>query len=303
MKRKRIPILFILILVSVLIVAVIYTVRDVAAKPIFSQSDNDKQALQTLDDISDSSFNALLIGLDKSAVNTDAIMLVNVDKSEKCIRMLSIPRDTKVTVDGKTRKINSCYYRYGLDVLISEIKELTCSPINYYAIIKPGVLAEIVDCLGGVEYDVEQNMHYSDPAQDLYINLEKGTQTLTGDQAEQYCRYRSYLLGDITRTQSQQKFFKALFEQKLNLKNITKINALLSVVGENVETNVDFLDIINNLSVMQMIKNGDQIECIETPGTYNDMQKEGVSYYLIRNDNLHKLREICSEKFLGTYTE
>ena len=263
---------------------------------------NTEDALTNIDSATDDTFfNALLVGSDKSGKLTDAIMLLNVNKQTKTIRMLSIPRDTKVTVGNVKCKINSCYARGGMDLLLDEVKQLTNAPINYYAVISPGILAQIVDCLGGVEYDVEQNMKYSDPAQDLYIDLKAGPQILDGDKAEQYCRFRSYVMGDIERTRSQQKFFKALFEQKLNVKNVTKIKGIFDIVSENVKSNVSYKDVISNLSVLQILSEGGEIECIEAPGKFNDMRKEGVSYYLIINEDLKKLREICKNSFNGYF--
>ena len=60
-------------------------------------------------------------------------------------------------------------------------------------------------------------------------------------------------MGDITRTQSQQKFFKALFEQKLNIKYATKINDIYDIMCDKVKTNVTMKDIIFNMSVLQII--------------------------------------------------
>ena len=180
---------FFLLLFAAAMIFILYKADGIMSKTYFGKTSD--STLINLDAVEDSSsFNLLLIGTDKSGLMTDAIMLVNVDKTEKKIRLLSIPRDTRVTVEGKRRKINSCYMRGGIDLLLDEIKQLTCAPINYYALIKPGMLADIVDRLGGVEYEVERDMKYSDPSQDLYIDLEAGKQILNGDMAEQYCRFR-----------------------------------------------------------------------------------------------------------------
>lgn len=292
-------------LVLIIIAVIIFNAVNNSRSDNTEQSDNPKSDISVkLDDLSDkSSFNVLLIGTDAGGYHTDAIMLVNVNKENKTITMLSIPRDTKVTVDDRKMKINSCCTRYGFDVLIDEIKQLTYAPVHYYAMIQPGTLSKLVDCLGGVEYTVEQDMFYSDPTQDLYIDLKEGKQTLNGDEAEQYCRYRSYVMGDLNRTQCQQKFFKALMQQKMKLKYIVKIKSLFDIVENNVDTNVTFNDIMSNISLMQMISDEDQIECVDVPGKFNDMSKEGVSYYLIYNEDLRELREICADKFMGTYSE
>ena len=281
---------------SVLIVGGLYKYRDVKDKKLL---ESNEFATAVVEKPLPESFNALLVGTDKSGEMTDTIMLVNVNTDTEKIHMLSIPRDTKVKVDGKNRKINSCYHRGGLELLVTKVKELTNAPIHYYAIIGTGTLAQIVDALGGVEYEVERDMYYNDPVQDLHIDLEKGMQTLNGEQAEQYCRFRSYVMGDLTRTECQQKFLKALLKQKLKLKYVTKVYSLYEAVNENIETNVTMSDIVSNLSIMSMISDESQIECIETPGTYNDMKKDGISYYLIEDEYLDELQSICAKKFLA----
>ncbi len=302
LKKRRLTLIIIMsLLVLCAVGVVIFKLYEMMSEPLFDSGITKNSAITNITTADDKSFNALLIGTDAEGYNTDALMIVHVDKENKKIRMLSIPRDTRVKVNGRNHKINACYYIGGLDLLFEKIKELTEIEINYYAMIQPGTLAEIVDCLGGVEYDVEQNMRYSDPVQDLYIDLDKGLQVLNGDQAEQYCRYRSYVMGDITRTQSQQKFFKALFEQKLNIKYATKINDIYKILSEKVDTNVSLKDILYNTSVFQLITGGDQIECYETPGTYNDMEKDGISYFIIEGDYLTELKELCAEYFGGSY--
>ena len=302
LKKHRLTLTVIMIfLAAAAIITVAYKVKEIISSPLFDSGIKQNDAIANMTEADNKSFNALLIGTDAGGENTDALMIVHVDKEDKKICMLSIPRDTRVTVNGKKCKINSCYRKGGLELLFEKITDFTDIDINYYALIEPGTLADIVDCLGGVEYEVERDMKYTDPAQDLYINLKKGLQTLDGDKAEQYCRFRSYVMGDITRTQCQQKFFKALFEQKLNIKYATKINDIYSIISDKVKTNVSLKDIINNMSVLQLITSGDQIECYDAPGTYNDMEKEGVSYYLIEDEYVTELQELCAKHFDGNY--
>jgi len=288
MKRKIIG-----ITICLLAIAVLFGVHRLVTRPIF-KDDVDSEVLDPVK--TKTPFNALLIGVDASGKLADAIMLVNVNEAEQKISMLSIPRDTKVYMEERYRKINSCYMS-GIDCLIDAVKQLTGASINYYAAIQPGTLGAIVDSLGGIEYTVEKNMYYSDPVQNLYINIKKGPQTLNGQQAEHYCRYRQYITGDYERTQAQQRLFKALFEQKLNAHNITKIYDIYNALKDKVQTNVTLADIVSNIGVMKMLKSDMSIECHECPGNYNDMHKEGISYYLIENKDLNSLRKLCYVNF------
>ncbi len=281
------------IVICLLAIVSIFYIRKITTLPIF-KNDVSSESVEPVQ--SKQPFNVLLIGSDASGKIADAIMLININESEGKISLLSIPRDTKIYVNGKYRKINSSYVQ-GADSLIDSVKQLTGVTINYYAAIEPGTLGAIVDSLGGVEYTVEKDMHYSDPAQDLYIDLKKGTQMLNGQQAEQYCRYRQYVMGDYERTQAQQRFFKALFEQKLNTKNITKIYSLYNTLEGKLQTNVTISDIIKNIGIVKMLKDGAQIQCYDCPGEFNDMKRDGISYYIIENKDLNNLRNLCIEEF------
>ncbi len=290
---KRFGIVVTSIAICLLAILLILRVHKISTEPIF-ENEASPEAVEPVN--TGKAFNVLLIGADASGKLADAIMLVNVNEPEQKISMLSIPRDTKVYMEGRYRKINSCYMS-GVDCLIDSVKQLTGVTINYYAAINPGTLAAIVDSLGGVELTIDKNMYYADPAQNLYINLKKGTQTLNGQQAEQYCRYRQYLMGDYERAQAQQKFFKALFEQKLNAKNITKLYDVYNAVSDKLKTNVTISDIASNIGVMKMLKSDSQIECYDAPGHYNDMETEGISYFLIYDKYLNELRTVCNEHF------
>lgn len=279
------------VLLVVLVAALVARTYTLMADPLFE----DSASRDSVDVTVSRAFNALLVGVDNSGQLADAIMLVNVDRELGRISMLSVPRDTRVYYNDRYCKINSCYAD-GIDALIDEVKKLTGVYINYYAVIAPGTLASVVDALGGVEYTVEQDMHYSDPAQDLYIDLRAGEQTLDGEMAEQYCRYRQYAMGDYQRVQAQQRFFKALFEQKLNIKYIPKLYELYTSLDGKIKTNVSLSDIVSNIDVMQLLSDG-EVQCFDPPGHFNDMRKDGISYYIIEDESLNEYRSLCISHF------
>jgi len=280
------------LLVFCLITILVIRTGTLMADPLFEDV-SDPQSVDTQK--SQQKFNALLVGVDNSGVLADTIMIVNVNKENSSVNLLSVPRDTKIYYKGRYCKINSCYGD-GIDALIDEVKKLTGVYVNYYAVITPDTLSTVVDALGGVEYTVEKDMYYSDPEQNLRIELKKGKQTLNGAQAEQYCRYRQYVMGDYQRMQAQHRFLKALLEQKLNVKYIPKVYALYTDLEQKIKTNVSLADIVSNIDVMKLLSSGN-VNCYDTPGEYNDMQKEGVSYYIIKDKNLNELREICTRFF------
>ena len=175
---------------------------------------------------------------------TDFIMLGQYNRNTREIALLSIPRDTNVGNNSVDGKINSAYSSRGMDKLKKQVTEITGIEIDYHVLFKTKILRQVVDKIGGVTVDVPINMNYDDPYQNLYIHLKKGTQKLTGSQAEQFCRFRKnndgsgYPGGDVERTKAQQKFIKAFISELLKVDNVSKIPDLINIVLEGTKTNV-----------------------------------------------------------------
>lgn len=175
---------------------------------------------------------------------TDFIMLGQYNPNTREIALLSIPRDTNVGNNSVDGKINSAYSSRGMDKLKKQVTEITGIEIDYHVLFKTKILRQVVDKIGGVTVDVPINMNYDDPYQNLYIHLKKGTQKLTGSQAEQFCRFRKnndgsgYPGGDVERTKAQQKFIKAFIFELLKVDNVSKIPDLINIVLEGTKTNV-----------------------------------------------------------------
>lgn len=198
-----------------------------------------------LDKVSSSKENILLMGVDKEGLHADVIMLVSLDSKEKTIRVLSIPRDTRVEYSGgRYDKINHALaYENGEEKLISLVKQITGMPIHYYCEVNFEGFRNVIDILGGVEFDVPEPMHYEDPAQDLYIHVNKGLQLLDGKDAEGVVRFRAtYVEGDTKRIGVQQDFLRALFKQKLKPEYLRKAPALIEEMYEHVTTNFSVAD-------------------------------------------------------------
>ena len=175
---------------------------------------------------------------------TDFIMLGQYNPNTREIALLSIPRDTNVGNNSVDGKINSAYSSRGMDKLKKQVTEITGIEIDYHVLFKTKILRQVVDKIGGVTVDVPINMNYDDPYQNLYIHLKKGTQKLTGSQAEQFCRFRKnndgsgYSGGDVERTKAQQKFIKAFITELLKVDNVSKIPDLINIILEGTKTNV-----------------------------------------------------------------
>jgi LCP family protein required for cell wall assembly len=156
------------------------------------------------------------------------------------VAFLSIPRDTRAETPGHRgwRKINSAYALGGPPLTIQTVENLLDVRIHYYVKLGPQSFAKLIDAVGGVWVDVERDMKYHDWWGDLYIDLKRGRQLLDGQQAMGYVRFRYDALGDIGRTERQQKVIQALFARLQEPDVILRAPQILRAATENTETNL-----------------------------------------------------------------
>ena len=209
---------------------------------------HDKDTILTLDKIY-----CLILG--KSQNLTDTLILASYDPKDQSAALLSIPRDTFIG-DYKSSatswdKINAVYQtENGPQKLMKYVTDITGINVKYYVMVDTEALKVLVDEIGGVTFNVPIDMDYDDSSQDLYIHLKAGEQLLDGDKAEQVVRFRhnndgstypsEYGQEDIGRMKTQREFLKTLAKKLLSWNSVTKINNLLDIAEQYVETNLDF---------------------------------------------------------------
>ena len=191
--------------------------------------------------------NALVMGLDKDETRTDTILFVSYNSENGKCFVLSIPRDTYVRVDDKPVMINSVYAKGGMELTINKVKDLIGLPVNYYVMFTFEDFRNVIDALGGVEFDVRpEGYYYEDPYQDLIIDIPGGRQILDGAKAEGLVRFRAdYARADLERVEVQQKFVKALIEQKFTKEYITKIPKVYDAIKDTLKSNLSLNDILS----------------------------------------------------------
>jgi len=227
-------------------------------------------------------------------------MLASFHKKTKEVSILSIPRDTYVTVSeenfalmreefpqpgSRNMKINAVHHfggeQYGVELLKEELTNLLDVDINFYVKVDFEAFRYIIDSIGGVEFDVPRNMSYTDPLQNLYINLQKGSQKLNGEQAEHLLRYRSgYADADLGRIRVQQDFVKAFVEQTVSKGTIlSHPDVYLDVMFKYnyVKTDAEFFDVLSYALLIGGVKT-DKIKTQTLPGT--PAMRGGQSVYL-----------------------
>jgi LCP family protein required for cell wall assembly len=194
--------------------------------------------------------NMLLLGIDaredEGMARSDSIILASVDPRSKQVSLLSIPRDTRVNIPGHGwDKINSATVYGGPELSTKVVSSLLGVSVKYYVLADFSGFKDIVDALGGVMLDVDQDMYdVLDGDRTDVINLTMGVQRLDGDKALQYVRYRKYDLADIDRTKYQQKFLIALAKEILQPSSIPKLPRLIPEINRYVKTNLSMSDML-----------------------------------------------------------
>ena len=193
----------------------------------------------------------LLVGRDDGGGgNTDTIMVGCFDTKNGTLDVLSIFRDTLVDVPWEIKKINSVYNQLGIEGLQAKVKDLIGYQPDYYFVVELSAVTELVDAIGGVDYEVPYDMDYDDPTQDLHIHFKKGLQHLDGADAVRLLRWRKnnsgtkLSVGDIGRVEIQHSFLQAMAAQTLRIGNLTKIKTIADIVTTNLKSDLGYGEMI-----------------------------------------------------------
>lgn len=273
--------------------------------------------------VNKNNINVLIIGPDETSGNYDTLMIVSVDDENNVVKMINIPRDLYIDYSDEFKndlkkvwskyasskgiyKINASHtlgkrvnYKNGegrfgnpeYDFTVDVIEEVFNVYIDDIVYIKPSSVRKVVDYFGGVKIDVPYRMKYSDPTQNLNIDIEKGLQTLNGKDAEGFLRFRQGYdekgkfknLGDIERKKNQVAFVKAFIDQHLNLKNLNKIISIFNDLSSYIDTSIsdakeaaEYGKAAEELYRNKFTQESEEIEC-------KDVTIDGIYYLKLRD--------------------
>lgn len=242
----------------------------------------------------------LLVGVDTSDVNnikvsksgetgirSDTMILCRVNFKDGSIKMMSLPRDSRVPVKGALDKLGHAHSYGGMKMLMKTVRDFTDLDVDYYVRVDYRAVEKLVDAIGGVEIDVKQRM-YKDGGVYL-IDFQPGLQKLTGQQAIMFLRYRSYRDGDIDRVKMQQYFLTEMIKQTLEPRNILRLPQILNVYSNYVDTNMDPAMIYAGVSMAGRLDK-EKIETATLPGEFLELYPNGtkVSYWKVYENKAHE---------------
>lgn len=252
----------------------------------------------------DQLLNIALLGTDGDGFRTDVNIVASLNLTTKEVHLISVPRDTRVVMtddmiayleknDRTIPQANGVYGQCKLTEVhayagegnrstftVAMLEEILGIDIVYYVKVDLDAFKDIVDAVGGVEFDVQERLYYSDPAQGLYIDLYPGPQVLDGEKAEMLVRFREgYAQKDLKRIEVQQEFLKAFISQVCSSDKImSNLDSYIKIFMEKVESD---MPVATALKYAGYIKEIDPaaITTDTIPGeggAYFDMDEEGT---------------------------
>lgn len=246
------------------------------------------------DELTATSFNEpfymLLVGTDtregKSYKLTDgrsdSCILVRIDPVNYVVTMISIPRDTKITVDGNTQKFNAVYAYGGIKATIQQVKKMMGIDISHYAEVSFNGLTDMVNAVGGVEVDVPNAIN--DP--NAGVSVAAGKHVLNGEEALAFSRSRHFGDGDFTRTADQRVLIDALIRKAYSM-DVSEVSNVLRAAKNFVRTDLRLGDMISLATKFMTADQEMKIYSAMVPSTTSS--EGGVSYVITDKSALSRM--------------
>ncbi|WP_047982607.1 LCP family protein [Ornithinibacillus contaminans] len=298
-KRKKI-ITYLSIVISTIILGIIiygvsiYTKAEKIVDNSFEQVERPNNTSELREeDVNpiEDNVSLLIIGVDDSEKRSyeensrsDTLILATFNKEQGDIKLVSIPRDSYVFVPEVKyfTKINHAHFFGGPKATIETVEQFMNVPIDYYVRVNFDAFIEVVDTIGGINYNVPFEMYEQDSKDRKdKIHLLPGYQSLNGEEALALARTRKYD-SDIERGMRQQEIIKAVVKEASSASSLFKLDNLLEAVGNNMTTNLTF-DELKSFASYGLNKNI-AINSVKLEGSGGYMD-DGLWYYQVDEES------------------
>jgi LCP family protein required for cell wall assembly len=195
--------------------------------------------------------NVLLLGYQDDENTTDTVILAHLDVDRRTATLVSIPRDTWVNVPGAgDEKINAAFASGGGKTSAKVVSRLLGGvSIDAIVALQPEGASQIVDAMGGLNVNVDENMDYDDNYGQLHIHLKKGEQYLTGSQVVGYMRFRHDAESDFGRVRRQRQVLKLMMDQLSQPQNWAKLPRIMQFARKDVQSTLSNNQLIALLNI------------------------------------------------------
>jgi LCP family protein required for cell wall assembly len=257
--------------------------------PVVSSGKTNSKAPAENVKIKEPVFNILMIGSDErkghNIGHSDSMMLLHVDLTKNEFHAVSIPRDTRVHLDGYGyTKLTSVQYimqatrgaQKGVEAAVNAVGELTGVPINYYVETNYWGFQAMVDAVGGIDMNVPFDVTLTHP---WYVEnqnkvITAGSHSFDGKMVTEVVHERYSLKnGEYGRQQLQEEALKGIAKKALSPSNITKLPTLVKSIP-------DFI-LASNMSTSDMLSLGLAVKDFDPNKqlTYHQIHGVGKTMY------------------------
>ncbi|HDX9578494.1 TPA: LCP family protein [Bacillus pseudomycoides] len=264
---------------------------------IYSGMQHDKSKLRTEDvEITKKPFSLLIMGIEDYATGgqngrTDSLMFATINPNSQKVSLMSIPRDSRVTIAGldKKDKINAAHAYGGEKMTKDTVENFLKVPVDHYVKLDFKGFKGIVDAVGGVTVDVPFDFwERSDVNYYKKIEFKKGQQHLNGEEALAYVRMRKQdPNGDFGRAARQRQVLAAVVHELNSASTVFKINDLAKAIGKYVKTDIPVSD---GLALYKKFSGFDpaNIQTVKLEG--EDAKIDGIYYFVPNKVNVQEIR-------------
>ena len=315
--RKRIKFVLIPLIVAVLAVGsygtYLYIKAETALSGAYENDERGSGKSDLRDDYVDPKFDnvsILIMGVDENekrqereVARTDALILATLNKDDKSVKLLSIPRDSLVYIPdiGYEDKINHAHAFGGTYATMETVETLLDIPVDYYVKLNFRSFVDVVDAIDGVEVDIPYEFKESNSFDKRdSIHLYPGIQNLDGEEALAFARTRKKD-SDFDRGQRQLELIDSVIDKSTSLTQILKYDDIIEAVGDNMSTNMTFMEMKSFFSYATHGKNID-VEQLSLEGY--DYQPENIYYWQLDENSLQNtIIKLKAHLELEGYTE
>lgn len=234
----------------------------------------------------------LIMGVDESDTRqqgdvsrTDALLLATLNRENKSVKLLSIPRDSYVYIPhiGYEDKINHAYAFGGRKATVDAVENLLDLPVDYYMTMNFNAFIDVIDAINGVKVDVPYELKEMDSTDKKNaIHLYPGEQLLNGEEALAFARTRKKD-SDVERGKRQMEIIEAIIDKSTSLSSFFKYDDIIQAVGNNLQTNMRFSE-MKSFFAYAMEGSNLHVEKLTLEG--EDYQPSGVYYWKLDDESL-----------------
>ncbi|MBO6324738.1 LCP family protein [Enterococcus gallinarum] len=290
-------IILILLFVSVVLVGgitgwAVYSANKINTKVYEKLNPSDEQYDLDYDQLKQEPFNVLLLGVDTGEFGrtdsgrSDSMIVAHINLKKKEYTLMGVERNLLVDIadQGMQDKLNAAYAYGGASCSVKTVEKMLDIQIPYFVSIDMGDFQKILKEVGAVQ--VENEFEFSSDG----FDFPKGKLTLSPEEALSWARMRyEDPRGDYGRQMRQQLLLKGVLENMAQLNQVTKWNAFIDILTDNIKTNLPITNLV--LHAKKLMK---EPTIIHDQVIGEELIQNGISYQTVSTEEIARVHDVLT---------